>query len=81
MTKASYLLSFLDKETIIYQDLTKQKGLCLGQKTSEVVTVYRAFLALNSLTADKDTSYPPPRGRTPSHGRFIFSYFRAKEGG
>ena len=44
-------VSFLDKETIC-EDLTKQRGLCLGQQTNEEVTkpVYTAFLALNSLT-------------------------------
>ena len=44
-------VSFLDKETIC-EDLTKQRGLCLGQQTNEEATkpVYTAFLALNSLT-------------------------------
>ena len=52
VTRAGYLyILFLDKETIICEDLMKQKGLYLGQQTKEELTkfVYTTFLALNSM--------------------------------
>lgn len=42
---------FLDKETMICEDLIKQRDLCLRQQTNEELSfVYTAFLVLNPPT-------------------------------
>ena len=49
--KQAVYISFLDKETIINEDLAKQRGLCLGVADWwKTKFVYTALLALNTLT-------------------------------
>jgi len=52
LPKKAVYISFLDKETILCEYLSKQKDVCLVQQTSEEAAkfVYTAFLALNFLT-------------------------------
>ena len=52
LPKKAVYISFLDKETILCEYLSKQKDVCLVQQTNEEVAkfVYTAFLALNFLT-------------------------------
>ena len=52
LPKKAVYISFLDKETILCEYLSKQKDVCLVQQTNEEVAklVYIAFLALNFLT-------------------------------
>ena len=73
-SSSSSVSFILDKDTITFEDLTKQKSLYLGQqanKQSKKIYLH-SFLSLEFPNSwDKDTFYPPVIGRIPSHGRFV----------
>ena len=66
----------------ICKDLTKQRGLFLGQQTNEEVTkLVDSFLSLEFLNSgDKDDFFPPPIGSVLSGRRLIFCFQEERKG-
>ena len=60
LPKKAVYISFLDKETVIWEDLTDGAG--------EGVT---RFI---SVTGDEDAFLPPEMGNVPSHETFILAF-------
>ena len=70
-----FIYHFYAEETIIFENLTKQRGLCLEKQTNEVTKIgHTIFLALSN-SDNKDAFYPPNIKILPLHERFI-SHFQ-----
>ena len=70
MTKADSLYIFLDKESVIYKDLKKERGFCWGSQDNEAVTEFAsaAFSALPPVSRDHSALRPPDRSFSPAFG-------------
>lgn len=80
-TKAGNFFTFQTRKPYIYEELTKQRSLGLGQLISKEVArfVDASFLAMNFLSGDKDVSLPPGARRVTAPQRFS-SCFKGDKG-